>query len=46
MVYFILGILILLLLPFYDTKKYSWYLKQCHNGGLCHCLPLSLLMLV
>lgn len=34
MVYFILGILILLFLPFYDPKEYSWYLKQCHNGGL------------
>ncbi len=33
MVYFILGILILLF-TFYDPKKYSWYLKQCHNGGL------------
>ena len=34
MVYFILGIFDSPFLPFYDPKKYSWYLKQCHNGGL------------
>ena len=34
MVYFILGILILLFYLFMTPKSIRWYLEQCHNGGL------------